>query len=172
MRYALLMLLIFCGLLYAQPFMPALLGHENWLLNLTPLLLTYASLRAQDFSLMVFLIAGGLLHDLLLMNYMGMGPLLWGLVAFIVRSQKPWVETGNFLFLILITFVASFAYLCLDRLFFLISENFWSWNLKLSFELLKLSTVNALLSWPMFWLLDRLLRRGQASRRAYYAHAY
>jgi hypothetical protein len=173
MRYALLMLLIFCGLLYAQPFAPVFFGHENWLLNLTPILITYTALRAREFSLMVFIILGGLLHDLLLMNYVGMGPLLWGLVAFVVRSQRPWVEGGNWLFLILMTFVASFAYLSLDRLFFLISEGFWSWNLKLSFEILKLSTVNALLCLPVFWLMDRILgRSSKGERGSYYAHAH
>jgi hypothetical protein len=172
MRYALMMLLIFCGFLYSQPFVPMVLGHENWLLNLTPILVTCTALRAKDFSLMFFLIAGGLLHDLLLMNYVGMGPLLWALVAFVVRSQRPWVDRGNWLFLILITFVASFAYLSLDRLFFLISEGFWSWNLKLSFEILKLSTVNALLCLPVFWLMDRLLGRPSEERRTYYAHAH
>lgn len=173
MLYASLMLLIFCVLLYSQPFAPMLWGHENWLLNLTPILVTYTALRAREFSLMLFLILGGLLHDLLLMNYVGMGPLLWGLVAFIVRSQKSWVEGGNWLFLVMITFVASFAYLSLDRLFFLISEGFWSWNLKLSFEILKLSTVNALLCLPAFLLLDRLLGRpSRGERGAYYAHAH
>jgi hypothetical protein len=172
MRYAFLMLLVFCGLLYSQPFVPVFLGHENWLLNLTPILVTYTSLRARDFSLMFFIILGGLLHDLLLMNYVGMGPLLWGLVAFIVRSQRPWVEGGNWFFLLLMTFVASFAYLSLDRLFFLISEGFWSWNLKLSFEILKLSTVNALLCLPVFWLMDRLLDRPSSERRSSYAHAH
>mgnify|MGYP000207782395 CR=1 FL=1 len=173
MRYVFIMLTIFCGLLFSQPFVPALMGHENWLLNLTPLLLTYAALRARDFSLMAFIILGGLLHDLLLMNYVGMGPLLWGLVAFIVRSQKPLMRGGNWFFLLLVTFTASFAYLSLDRLFFLIAEGFWSWNLRLSFEIVKLSTVNTVLCLPMFWLMDRFLGSPtEAEHRSFYSHAH
>ncbi|NJK92650.1 MAG: hypothetical protein HC904_12975 [Blastochloris sp.] len=174
--YSLLMMLLFCVMLYAQPLIPPLFGHDNWLLNLTPLLLTYSALRTHEFTLMLFIISGGLLHDLLLMNYVGMGPLLWGCVVFIVRSQRPWVEGGNSLFLILLTFVAAFSYLSLDRLFFLVSEGFWSWNLMLSVEILKLSTVNALLCLPFFWLLDRLpgsqLRNRRNARSASYAHAH
>lgn len=172
MIHAILILCIFCGLLFAQPFAPALFGHENWLLNLTPILITYTALRAKDLSLMIFIIIGGLLHDLLLMNYVGMGPLLWGLIAAIVRSQKLWLTSGSWLFLLLVTFTACFAYLCLDRLFFLAYQGFWSWNLKLSFEILKLSTVNAALCLPFFWIMDGLLSSySQEHRKSYYAHA-
>lgn len=173
MRHAVILLLIFGCLIYGQPFAPSVFGHDNWMLNLTPVLIAYCCLRSNEFFLMMFVILGGLLHDLLLMNYVGMGPMLWGMVAFLVRSQKPWVLGGNWLILIVINFAASFAYLCLDRTFYLLYESFWSWNLQLSFEMFKLSLVNALLSPLLFWLLDAVLNKEFSKKgRNRYLHAH
>ncbi|MDR1146606.1 MAG: hypothetical protein LBK71_10795 [Verrucomicrobiales bacterium] len=153
-RHTLSLLLLYLAMLFAQPMAPALFRQNNWLLGLTPVLLTYLSLRAGDLALMVFVIAGGLLHDLVLLHYVGMGPLLWGLVAFMIHSQRMWLEDARWPVWLIMSFAATFLYLCCDRLFFLFYHQYWSWDQDLSFNIFKLALFNAVLCPPLFWLLD------------------
>jgi len=159
LRYTFLFLLVYLGMLLAEPVMPEMFGQKNWLLGLTPVLLTYLGLRAGSLSLMLFILLGGLLHDLILMHYFGMGPLLWGLTVFLVRSQQPWIEGANWLMSVVICFAASFLYLCCDRIFFLLVQQYWSWDFELSLGILRLSGFNAAISVLVFFFFDLVLGR-------------
>ncbi|MDR1191830.1 MAG: hypothetical protein LBK60_09255 [Verrucomicrobiales bacterium] len=164
-RHLPILLLLYLLMFFVQPLAPLLFKQNNWLLGLTPLLLTYLSLRAGDLALMLFVIVGGLLHDLLLFNYFGLGPLLWGVVTFMIRSQRDWLLGARWPVWMVLSFAASFLYLCGDRLFFLFYHQYWSWDQDLSFNVLKLSLFNTALCPPLFWALDLMFRRGQAPRR-------
>jgi cell shape-determining protein MreD len=169
LRYTLSLLLIYLVMLFAQPMVPVLFNQNNWLLGLTPVLLTYLSLRAGDLALITFVIVGGLLHDLVLLHYVGMGPLLWGIVAFMIRSQRIWLEDARWPVWMVMSFAATFLYLCCDRLFFLFAHQYWSWDQDLNFNILKLSLFNAILCPLLFWLLDFIFgkRKQQRHRRAH-----
>jgi cell shape-determining protein MreD len=158
MRYALSLVLLYVAMAIGQPMIPAVFGERTWLIGLSPLLLVYCALRAPDFSLMLFVILGGVVHDLILLHYIGMGPLLWLMTVFIVRSQQDWLRTSHWVLLLVVCFAASFFHLAMDRIFFLAYNGFWSWNFELSTSLLKISTINALLSPVLFWILDFVLR--------------
>jgi cell shape-determining protein MreD len=162
-RYTLSLLLIYLIMLFAQPMVPVLFDQNNWLLGLTPIFLTYLSLRASDLALILFVIIGGLLHDMVLMHYVGMGPLLWGLVAFMVRSQQVWLQEAHFLVLMVIGFASTFLYLCCDRLFFLFVHQYWSWDQDLSFNILKLAVFNAVLCPVLIFIFDFIL--GEKKRK-------
>ena len=163
-RYSLPLLVIYLIMLFTQRLVPPLFDMGNWLLGLTPVLLCYISLRAGDLALVFFVLAGGMMHDVVLLEYFGMGPLLWGIVAYTIRSQEPWVAGSHWLFQILICFVASFLYLCCDRLFFLLVHQYWSWNCNLSIELFQMSLLNALMG-PLFFLVSDLFLGGNEPGR-------
>lgn len=163
---AVLLLLLFLAMVFAQPFLPSLMGRHNWLLTATPVLITCAALRLDGPLLVAFLIAGGILHDLLLPNYLGMGPLLWALTAFLARSQKPWLSEERLPLVALTGFACSFLYLIGDRMLFLLHREYWSWNLEICFQLLKWSSVNGVLTPVFLFLADRLfLRRAELPTR-------
>ncbi len=157
LRYTFSLLTIYLAMLFSQRMVPAVFGLDSWLLGLTPVLLCYIALRAGDLALVSFIILGGLLHDLVLLEYFGMGPLLWAIVVFTIRSQEPWVAGSHWLLQILMNFAASFLYLCCDRLFFLLVHQYWSWDYNLSIGLLQMSLFNALLGPLLFVVLDFIL---------------
>ena len=166
LRYTLSLLLIYLVMLFAQPVVPALFNQSNWLLGLTPVFLAYLSLRAGDLALMAFVIIGGLMHDLVLPHYVGMGPLLWSVVAFMVRSQRDLLREAHWPVLMVISFAATFLYLCCDRLFFLFVNQYWSWDQDLSFNIFKLAVFNAVLCPPLFFILDLVFRERNKRRYA------
>lgn len=143
--------------------MPTILGNQKWLIGMTPLLLAYASLRTHGLPLTAFVLIGGTVHDLLLMHYIGFGPLLWGITVFVVSSQRPWLEDAGWIVFIAIGFVASFLYYTADRILYLLYHGFWSWDMELSFTLLSLSVANAILSPLLFLGFDAIV--GKTSRR-------
>ena len=165
LRYSLPLLLVYLVMLFTQRMMPPLFGMESWLLGLTPVLLCYISLRAGDLSLVIFVLIGGLMHDVVLLEYFGMGPLLWGIVAYTIRSQEPWVAGSHWLFQIVICFVASFLYLCLDRLFFLLIHQYWSWDSNLTIDLFQMSLLNGFLGLLFFLICDLMLGGNEPRRR-------
>jgi cell shape-determining protein MreD len=158
MRYTLVLVVLYVAMAIGQPALPALFGERTWLIGLAPLLLVYGALRAPDFSLMLFVIIGGVAHDLILLHYIGMGPLLWLLTVFVVRSQQDWLKNAHWSMVMVVSFAASFFHLAMDRVFFLVYNGFWSWDFELSTSLLKIATVNALFSPLVFKGLDLLLR--------------
>ncbi len=164
MRHAAVLVGAYLVLVLLQPQLPDLLGERSWLLGLTPVLLVYAALRAPDFALMMFVMVGGLLHDLLLLHYVGMGPLLWGLTVFLVRSQRSWLGMAHWALRPPIVFVASLFYMVGDRLFFLTYHGFWSWNFELSFSLIKISFFNALISPLLLAAFEFILRDRDPAR--------
>jgi cell shape-determining protein MreD len=168
LRCTLSLLLIYLVMLFAQPMVPVFFNQNNWLLGLTPVLLTYLSLRGSDAALVVFVLVGGLLHDLVLLHYAGMGPLLWGLVAFMVRSQREWLVDARWPVWVVMSFAATFLYLGCDRLFFLFAHRYWSWDQDLSFNILKLALFNAVLCPLLFWGLDFVFGEREARRRGAY----
>lgn len=165
MRYVPILLFLYLALAIGQPMMPPLFGERTWLIGLTPLLLAYMALRAGDLALMVFLIAGGVVHDLLLLHYIGMGPLLWFLTAFVVRSQVAWLRGAHWSMVLVVCFAASFFHLAMDRVFFLTYNGFWSWDFELSTSLLKISAFNAVISPLLFKVFDLLMGRGREGLR-------
>jgi len=169
MRYTLVLVFLYVAMAVGQPLLPPLMGERTWLLGLSPLLLVYGALRAPDFSLMLFVILGGVVHDFILLHYLGMGPLLWLLTVFVVRSQREFLRASHWSLLFVVSFAASFFHLAMDRVFFLVYNGFWSWDFELSTSLLKIALVNGLIGPPFFWLLDLVLggRRARPARRGY-----
>lgn len=167
MRYTLVLVFLYVAMAVGQPLLPPLWGERTWLLGLSPLLLIYGALRAPDFFLMLFVIIGGIAHDFILLHYLGMGPLLWLLTVFLVRSQREWLLLSHWSMLGVVAFAASFFHLAMDRVFFLVYNGFWSWDFELSASLLKISLVNGLLGPLVFWILDLVLRArpARAARR-------
>lgn len=170
MRYTLVLVLLYVALAIGQPMLPPLWGERTWLLGLSPLLLIYGALRAPDFYLMLFVILGGVAHDFILLHYLGMGPLLWLLTVFVVRSQREWLQNSHWSVLPVVAFAACFFHLSMDRLFFLVYNGFWSWDYELSVSLLKIALVNAVVCLPLFRLLDWLLRARVSRERRRLGH--
>ncbi|MEM6820948.1 MAG: hypothetical protein AAF558_03245 [Verrucomicrobiota bacterium] len=172
MKAAGLLTLLYLIMAFTQPFMPSIFGHQNWLIGFTPILLAYAALRTKDLPLVVFVLAGGLVHDLLLLHYFGFGPLLWGCTIFVISSQRPWLQDSGLVMFSIIGFVSSFLYFSMDRLFYLLYIGFWSWDLELSFSLLTLALMNAVFSPLLFFLFDVILKRGisEPHRRSRYVY--
>ena len=164
LRYSFPLLLVYLAMLFTQRMMPPVLGMEGWLLGLTPVLLCYVALRAGDLALVIFVLAGGLMQDVVLLEYFGMGPLLWGIVAYTIRSQEPWVAGSHWLFQIVICFVASFLYSCLDRMFFLLIHQYWSWDSNLTIDLFQMSLFNGVMG-PLLFLIGDLILCGNEPRR-------
>ncbi len=156
---------LYLFLLLVQPFFPSVLGDQFWLLSVTPILIAYVSIRSGGVALVYFTILSGLLHDLMFPDYLGMGPLLWGLTAFVIHSQIPWLEGARFFLVIVATFVASFFYLCMDRLLVLFYAGFWSWSYELSFSIFFYSFINALLGPLLFWVFDFILKEKMSEKK-------
>lgn len=152
-------------LLVVQPFFPSVLGDPFWLLSTTPILITYVSIRSGGIALVYFIILSGLLHDLMFPDYLGMGPLLWGMTAFIIHSQLPWLSGARFSLVMVASFVASFFYLCMDRLLVLFYAGFWTWTYELSFAIFMYSFINALLAPLLFWVFDFIFRDKMEERK-------
>ncbi|MDX6767311.1 MAG: hypothetical protein SFU85_11040 [Candidatus Methylacidiphilales bacterium] len=158
MHYALVLVLLYGAMVILQPLAPALMGQTTWLIGLSPLLLVYGALRAGDFSLLLFVLAGGALHDLILLHYIGMGPLLWLLTVLLVRSQRDWLRNAHWSSAMVVTFAGAFFYLAMDRVFFLVYNGLWAWTFELSSSLMIISAFNALASPMVFRLFDFILR--------------
>ena len=141
-----------------QPLILAEFSGQRWILDFTPIFLVYASLRLNPMGIVGFILLGGLLHDILVPHAPGMGPLLWGATIFLVRSQRLWIRDRSWSMLMLMGLAASFFYIGLDRLLFLASQGFWSWNLELSVKMLTLSIVNAFVCPLVVKAIDRLTR--------------
>jgi hypothetical protein len=157
----------------AQPMAAGALGLRDWILDLTPLLLVHGALRLTAAQLVFLMIGGGMLHDVMVPHAPGTGPLLWGVILFMIRSQLSWIRQGNWIVLILLGFVSTFLYLSLERVLFLAAHGFWQWNLDLSLKIVNASLLNALLA-PLFTaLFDRLTgTAGKAGARgAFLLHA-
>ena len=156
--------LIYLVMAFLQPFMPAIFGYQKWLIGMAPILLAYAALRTGGLPLALFILIGGVTHDLLLLHYFGFGPLLWACTIFIIASQKPWLQDGGVLVSIIVGFTASFFYIAMDRILYLLYHGFWSWDLDLSYTLLTLAGVNAVLSPVLFFLFDAISRSTQSGK--------
>lgn len=165
MKEGLFLTSLYLLILLVQPFLPSLLGDRFWLLSTTPILIAYASIRSGGAPLIWFIILGGLFHDFMFPDYLGMGPLLWGLTAFLVHSQHPWLAGARFAFVALAAFVASFFYFSFDRLLFLFYAGFWSWSFDLSFTIFSRSLVNAGLAPLLFWLFDIILKEKMTEQK-------
>lgn len=139
-----------------EPLIPTRLFGIDWLIDLTPLMIVYACLRFSPGSLLAFLILGSLGIDFLVPDRPATSPLLWAMVAFLVRSQHPWIRNGSWVTLILMTFAASFLYGLGDRTFFLMIHDLWAWSDRLMLKILGLATVNALLAPAIISFLDRI----------------
>ncbi|MEM1158666.1 MAG: hypothetical protein AAF649_02560 [Verrucomicrobiota bacterium] len=144
--------------------MPGIFGYQKWLIGMTPILLAYAALRSGGLPLALFILIGGVVHDLLLLHYFGFGPLLWACTIFIVASQKPWLQDAGILVTLIVGFTTSFFYNAMDRIFYLLYHGFWSWDLDLSFALLTLAAVNAVLSPIMFFVFDTVSQRSKPGK--------
>jgi len=164
MRPAILLTLVYLLMAFLQPFMPSIFGNQKWLIGMTPILLAYASLRTHGLPLTLFVLIGGCVHDLLLMHYIGFGPLLWGITVFVVASQRPWLEDSGWIVSVAIGFVASFLYYTADRILYLLYHGFWSWDLELSYALLSLSVANAILSPLLFLCFDGIIGKNKRRR--------
>ena len=163
LRHAFVLLSLYLPLLFAAALLPAPAGR--WLPVLTPLLPAYFALHGRDFPLVVLVVVGGMLHDWVLPHYFGMGPLLWGLVAFMIRSQRQWLTDASAIFLPVVGFAASFLYFGGDRLFLLFARQRWAWDIDFSFHILQQSIINAILCPVLFWLFDLLFGLGDRQQR-------
>lgn len=159
-----LLTLVYLIMAFLQPFMPAIFGHQNWLIGMAPILLAYAALRNGGLPLTLFILIGGVVHDLLLLHYVGFGPLLWACTIYVIASQKPWLQDGGILVSIIVGFICSFLYNALDRILYLLYHGFWSWDLELSYSLLTLAAVNAGLSPILFILFDSISQSSQTPK--------
>lgn len=160
MRYAFVLVLLYGAMVILQPLAPPVLGQTTWLIGLSPLLLIYGALRAGNLSLVLFVLAGGTLHDLILLHYIGMGPLLWLLTVLLVHSQRDWLRNSHWSSAMVVTFAGAFFYLAMDRVFFLVYNGLWSWNFDLSYSLMIISAFNALASPLLFRVFDFVLLGG------------
>lgn len=152
------------GLSLLEPILPSRFGGVTWLIDFTPLFLTYACLRLPSAALLAFLAIGSLGLDFLIPDRPGTSPLLWALVAFLVRSQHPWIGSRNWFILSLMTFAASILYAFGDRTFFLMVNDFWAWSYLLVLKLIVLALINGLLAAPIFSLMDRLCGLSRTDR--------
>jgi len=163
-----LLTLIYLFMAFLQPFMPAVFGYQKWLVGMAPILLAYAALRSGGLPLALFILIGGIVHDLLFLHYIGFGPLLWACTIFIIASQKPWLRDGGVLVAIVVGFTASFFYISMDRILYLLYHGFWSWDLDLSYALLTLAAINASLSPVLFFLFDAVSQKSKSGRKQKY----
>lgn len=159
------MIVALWGILQLQLLLPGMLVNGHWLPVFVPLLLVYFGVRAKPGLLLLFIFIGGLFHDLLVDHYFGAGPFVWGIVIFMVRSQRPYLEGGRWGGRVLVTFAGSFVYLVLDRLLFLVYHRFWSWDLDLSLHLVLLSGINSAISPFFVFLMDLLFERLEKKQR-------
>lgn len=166
-----LLTLIYLIMAFLQPFMPEIFGYQKWLIGMTPILLAYAALRCGGLPLSLFILIGGIVHDLLLLHYIGFGPLLWGCTIFVIASQRPWLQDGGWLVSAIVGFTASFLFYSLDRILYLLYHGFWSWNLDLCYTLLTLAGINAVLS-PVFFLLFDLVSQKSSAAKAHSKKRY
>ncbi len=159
-----LLTLVYLIMAFLQPFMPTIFGYQKWLIGMAPILLAYAALRSGGLPLTLFILIGGFAHDLLLLHYVGFGPLLWACTIYVIASQKPWLQDGGILISVVVGFTASFLFVSLDRILYLLYHGFWSWDLELSYSLLTLAAINAGLS-PLFFLLfDALSQKSKQTK--------
>ncbi|MEM6885269.1 MAG: hypothetical protein AAF571_09570 [Verrucomicrobiota bacterium] len=159
MLAAALLTLIYLVMAFLQPFMPEIFGYQKWLIGMAPILLAYAALRSGGLPLALFILIGGVVHDLLLLHYIGFGPLLWACTIYVIASQKPWLRDGGAVVSVLVGFTASFLYNSLDRILYLLYHGFWSWDLDLSYALLTLAAINAGLSPLLFFVFDAISQK-------------
>ncbi|GAB4240540.1 MAG: hypothetical protein OHK005_02770 [Candidatus Methylacidiphilales bacterium] len=166
-RAFLIPLIVVLGLTLVEPVIPTHLFGIRWLVDFTPLLIVYACVRFSSGTLFGFLVLGSLGVDFLVGDRPGTSPLLWALVAFLVRSQRLWIRNGSWVTIFLMSFAASFLYALADRTFFLMVNDLWTWSYLLLLKLLGLATVNAALAPGFFALLDRIcgLQRAKPSDR-------
>jgi hypothetical protein len=164
MRAAGLLTLVYLIMAFLQPFMPSIFGYQKWLIGMAPILLAYAALRTSGLPLTLFVLIGGVVHDLLLLHYVGFGPLLWGCTIFVIASQRPWLQDGGIIISVIVGFTASFLYNALDRILYLLYHGFWSWNLDLSNALLTLALINAALSPILFIIFDAISKKSGSSK--------
>lgn len=159
-----LLTLVYLTMAFLQPFMPAIFGYQKWLISMAPILLAYAALRSGGLPLALFILIGGIVHDLLLLHYIGFGPLLWACTIYVIASQKPWLQDGGILVSVIVGFIASFFYNAMDRMLYLLYHGFWSWDLNLSYALLTLAGINAGLSPILFILFDVISRKSKSAK--------
>ncbi|MEO0452670.1 MAG: hypothetical protein AAFY98_00860 [Verrucomicrobiota bacterium] len=158
MKEGLILTAIYALIILIQPFLPSVLGDRFWLLSMTPILISYVSMRARGAALGYFIILCGLLHDLMFPDYLGMGPLLWGLTVFLIHSQYPWIHRARFFLVMVAVLVASFFYLCMDRLLVLFYAGFWSWSYEMLFSIFWQSCLNAIVSPLLFFIFDAIVK--------------
>jgi hypothetical protein len=168
MIQALVVLAVCAATMLLQPLVPGLFGQEHWLLNLTPVLLIYAAYRCSEPGLVVLVVAGGILHDLMMLDAVGFGPMQWGLTVFMIHSQRHWLESTSWWMIMLLSFAGSFLYFLAGYVFFLMARTTWNWNLQLGLAMVWIATLNALASPLVFMAMDAVLNRaagGRAKRR-------
>lgn len=169
------MLVVFYGLLavFIQPVVPAVFGIQNLVVGLVPVIIGYCAMRGSDGAIVVFVLGGGLLYDFLTLNAPGMGPLLWGLTAFIVRTQRGWLSESHMAIHITVAAAASFLFFAFERLLYLAVRTNWSWDFELTYSMTLHAVANALICPLFFWMLDLLLDMIALGRKRgkYYSYA-
>ncbi|MEM9400116.1 MAG: hypothetical protein AAF984_07890 [Verrucomicrobiota bacterium] len=175
MKYFLAMILAHGLTLTLQMIVRDIIPFINWLPLFIPIFIVYISLNTSEHLLMPYIIIGGLINDLFTGSYLGFGPLLWGLIVFMTRSQRSYLEESIWIVKGALTFIISFAYIALDRLFFLIAHRFWSWDFDLCLHMILLSSINAFLIFPAMAIMHPLfenLKAVKVQKYKYKPYAY
>jgi hypothetical protein len=165
-RRAFLLPLVLCWMVaMLAPSVPTRAGGVTWLIDLTPLFILFAAIRLEAGWLVLFLLLGSLGEDFLIPDRIGTGPILWAMVAFLIRSQRPWIRSESWFTLMIMCFGASFLYAVGDRALYLMTNDLWSWSYLLGLKLVVLALVNAVLVVPFTWVMDYLCGITQAREK-------
>ncbi len=86
----------------------------------------------------------------------GFGPLLLGILIFVARTQRIWINLYGWWFGSFVTFAISWMYFILSRLTFLLERHAWSWGEELLLQVFLASLLNAAV-YPLANVLLRVI---------------
>lgn len=110
--------------------------------NLVPILLVLWAWRLEPTPLMVTVFSASLLADFLVPEAFGLGPLLWGILIFVARSQHGLLISWGYLMAGVICFATTFLYLILGRLSYMLVNGLMTWPLDLFVQISAAALMN------------------------------
>ena len=113
MRYFIGMNIALIMALISQTVLGSLTPHIHWLPCFVPIILVYFAINASTSHLLCFTLFGGLLLDFIIGQYYGFSPLIIGIIVFMIRTQKPFLEDTSIILIAICTFFSSFLFFIL-----------------------------------------------------------
>ncbi|MFZ5806777.1 MAG: hypothetical protein ACOY3I_06190 [Verrucomicrobiota bacterium] len=151
-------LALMAGVLLCQSFLQENIKEIFPLIQLMPILLVFWAWKLEAESVVWLVCAGGLMSDFLVPDALGWGPVVMGITILLARTQTFLLKSYGLFFFALVIFTATFLYLALSRLAFLVTYGYWSWDQRVNFTIFTAALFNALASPLCLWLLQRVYR--------------